>query len=184
MTLNMETSFDHSQLDLLCAQIENAWEEREDGSVVDQLAAQYPAYARSLYDFFALLIGVDLEARHQKTVEQAPNVRSLLEYLTQRTGEKPTAIAAKMDVPYPFLLQAQRHPNVIPFRARTEIVKRAAHAWNVDETQAMSALENPQLDAIAASRNNPYSAEAPDFATIIKNAKMDKKDREFWLSLQ
>ena len=34
MTLHMETSFDRGQLDALCAQIENAWEEREDQNIV------------------------------------------------------------------------------------------------------------------------------------------------------
>ncbi|MFN0124571.1 MAG: hypothetical protein ACKV2V_29065 [Blastocatellia bacterium] len=179
MTVSTNTTLDRNHLDMLCAEIELAWADQHDPTVADRLAAQHPQYARSLYDFLAILLGSELAF-----VKPAANVRSLLEYLTQHTGEKPTVIAARMDVPYPFLLQAQRHPQVIPFRAKEEIVTRAVRAWKVDAQQARHALDNPRLDAIAASRDNPYSADAPDYEAIVKRAKMKKKEQEFWMSMK
>lgn len=170
-------SLDRETLDRLCAEIEIAWLERQDDTVVDRLAAQHPAYARSLYDFFSLLIAADLD---QASV-RANNVLSFLEYLTKRTGKKPTTIAAKMNVPYPFLLQVQRYPQNVPPAALNEIATRAARAWGIDLPQTLAVLERPARTAIAASRDEAYSA-APEYQEMINRAKMKKKEQEFWLS--
>ncbi|HZS08491.1 MAG TPA: hypothetical protein VFD58_26895 [Blastocatellia bacterium] len=171
--------YDREALDRLCAEIEIAWEDRRDDTAVDRLAAQHPEYARPLYDFFSLLVALELD---EQPVKVESNVRSFLEYLCQRTGEKPTAIATKMKVPYPFLLMVQRHPQNVPEAARAEIADRAVKAWGVDRQQALRTLEHPFQQAIAASRDKPYSADAPDYAEMVKKSKMNKKEQEYWLS--
>ena len=179
MTETNTAPFDRALLDRLCVEIEIAWEDQRDDTAVDRMAAEHPDYARPLYDFYSLLVAVELD---EQPVQAPSNVRSLMEYLTQRTGEKPTAIATKMRVPYPFLLLVQRHPQHVPETAREEIADRAAKTWGVDRNTALRALEHPSQNAIAASRDNPYSTEAPEYDEMIKRAKMNKKEQEYWRS--
>ncbi len=169
--------FDRDTLDRLCAEVEIAWADRRDDAAVDRLAAQHPEYARSLYDFFALLVTLEIEA-----LPVATNVVSLMEYLTRRTGAKPKAIAEKMKVPYPLLHQVSRYPQQVPTPARREISERAAQAWGLDRAQTLEVLEEPSRVQMAASRDQSY-ADAPDFREMLKRAKLTKREQEYWLSL-
>lgn len=178
MTETSNAQFNRNTLDLLCAEIEIAWADRQDDTVADKLAAQHPEYARSLYDFFSLLIALELD---EQPVGTASNVLSFMDYLKQRTGAQPTAIAAKMKVPYPFLLLAQRHPQNVPEAAREEIATRAARAWNLDQRQTLRALEHPAQIQKAASRDTAYT-DAPDYSAMIKKSKMTKEEKQYWLS--
>lgn len=178
MITEMSTAqFDRDTLDRLCAEVEIAWTDRRDDSAADRLAAQHPEYARALYDFFALLVTLDVEA-----LPVATNVLSFMEYLTRRTGEKPTRIAEKMKVPYPLLHQVSRYPQQVPAPALREIAGRAAQAWGIDREQALDVLEQQARAPKAASRDQSY-ADAPDFRELLKRAKLTKKEQEYWLSL-
>lgn len=172
------TPLNRDTLDLLCAEIEIAWADRQDDTVADKLAAQHPEYARSLYDFFSLLVALELDEEPGGT---ASNVLSFMDYLKQRTGAQPTAIAAKMKVPYPFLLLAQRHPQNVPEAAREEIATRAARAWNLDQRQTLRALEQPAQVLKAANRGTAYGY-APDYSAMIKKSKMTQEEQQYWLS--
>ena len=52
---------DCPEINTLREQIEIEWNANENADLVDQLAGQYPNYALELYEFFALLIEVELE---------------------------------------------------------------------------------------------------------------------------
>jgi hypothetical protein len=179
MTNTLTLQFDRNLLDRLCAEIEAAWSLDHNDKLVDQLAVQHPIYARSLYDFFALLVNVEMADEKALGFLSA---RSLLELLVNHTSEKPTTVAAKMNMPYPFLLLVQRHPENVPPKAREEIATRAASAWGIHRQQVLRVFNQPFQQAIAASRDNPYS-DAPSFAEMVKRAKMQKKEQSFWLSL-
>jgi hypothetical protein len=59
-------------LDRLCAQIETAWQERQDPSEVDCVAREHPNLAAELYDFFASLMETELDP-HQDDEECGPD---------------------------------------------------------------------------------------------------------------
>lgn len=65
----------------LCVEIETAWNDRRDGTVVDRLAADHPALASELYEFFALLIQaeLDLDQPDPTFVEQDARIRQQLD---------------------------------------------------------------------------------------------------------
>ena len=50
----------------LCAQIETEWNENRNADLVDELAFRYPALANELYEFFALLVEVELENENEE----------------------------------------------------------------------------------------------------------------------
>lgn len=45
----------------LCAQIETEWNKNRNADLVDELAFRHPALANELYEFFALLVEIELE---------------------------------------------------------------------------------------------------------------------------
>ena len=52
---------DSEKLAELQAKIEVAWNASRDADLVDELAKQYPQFANELYEFFALLVEIELE---------------------------------------------------------------------------------------------------------------------------
>lgn len=238
----MENTFipqlDRAMLDRLRTEIESAWVNNRDDTVVDRLATEYPEYAEALYDFFSLLIDVELDENlesedltksvdrtriwleqegyrqacrigREQDIEASPTSSgqtingdaegpvakeisenkatepsgptSLLGHMCERTEEKPTAIAKRMDIPYPFLLLVQRYPKNVPKRAREEVASRAERAGG-DRSEAMRLLEHPSQTAIAASRDSPYPADAPTYKEMVKRSGMSQKDKKYWLA--
>jgi hypothetical protein len=169
-------------LDRLCARLELGWVQERNHRLVDQLAAAHPRYARSLYDFFALLMAVELDVA-EIVKPLAAGGRSLLRLLTEQTSEKATEIARKMEVPYPFLQLVQRHAYAVPKSVRQELAARAERAWGCNRNAAYAALEHPFQEAIAASRDTPYANETLSFAELVKRAKLNAKERKYWLAL-
>lgn len=174
------------QLDQLCAQIELAWADRHNAQTVDRLAAAHPNYAAELYDFHALLIETELvhpyvtQVAKLSVVERA---RSFISQLVEHTGAKATEIAARLNVPYPLLVSMQRHPLSVPQRVREELANRAASILQFDQLRALQALAQPYQEAIAASRDKAYEREEITFAEMLKRAKVNKKEQQYWLSL-
>jgi hypothetical protein len=182
----MEMTMNTEQLDALCAQVELAWAGSRDRHTVDALAAAHPSLSAELYDFFSLLVETDLaQSFAVQTVKQtvAERVRSFLAQLTEHTGAKATEIAARLNVPYPLLVMMQRHPNGVPQRIREELANRAAAIFQFDKLRALAALAQPYQEAMAASRDTAYQREEIDFAEMLKRAKLNKKEQQYWLSL-
>jgi hypothetical protein len=79
----------------LCAEIESAWDEQRDWTVTPRLAAEYPAVADVLYDFFEVLIegtvddvlrassGPAIEKRRPQRESSAPNASDIWHWYQQ-----------------------------------------------------------------------------------------------------
>lgn len=57
----------------LCAQIEAEWNKNRNADLVDELAFRYPELATELYEFFALLVEIELEEDVNGDVEDSEN---------------------------------------------------------------------------------------------------------------
>lgn len=63
----------------LCAQIEAVWNKNRNADLVDELAFRHPELATELYEFFALLVDIELEEDENGGVEDSEN--ELLQWL-------------------------------------------------------------------------------------------------------
>lgn len=108
----------------------------------------------------------------------------LLPRLRRITGLKATAIAEKMGAPVPFLSDLSSYPNVIPFRARKELAKRAANSLpGVSERDVLNSFEYGLHQQAAAFRDTPFSEEEADFEKIVRRSDMSNEEQQYWLSL-
>jgi hypothetical protein len=98
-------------LPAFCEEIEIAWNTRRDAKIVDRLAADYPALAEALYEFFALLIQaeIDLDQPDPALEEHDVRARERLESgghaeaaeIARRAGTFATRTNAAVAVPPP-----------------------------------------------------------------------------------
>jgi hypothetical protein len=108
----------------------------------------------------------------------------LLPRLRRITGLKATAIAEKIGTPVLFLSDLSSHPNVIPFRARKEFARRAAHNLpGVSERDVLDSFERGLSQQAAAFRDAPFPEEDVDFEKIVRRSDMSDEDQQYWLSL-
>ncbi|MGH9855706.1 MAG: hypothetical protein ACREBD_38215 [Blastocatellia bacterium] len=108
----------------------------------------------------------------------------LLPRLRRITGLKATAIAEKMGAPVPFLSDLSSYPNVIPFRARKELAKRAANnVPGVSERDVLNSFECGSHQQAAAFRDAPFPEEEVDFEKIVRRSDMSDEEQQYWLSL-
>lgn len=118
------------------------------------------------------------------TADDPGAVLPLLVALRQHTQLPPSAIAAAMEVPVPFLSVVSRHPSAVPTRWRAELASRAERALQVDRRVVMASFEAPLQYDRAASRDEPYSTDAVgQYTDILDRAGMSAADRQFWQAL-
>lgn len=87
-----EQSTEIEELARLTAEIERAWYDKRDHRAVDRLAAEHPALAQDLYEFFATLTAA-VAGYGRSTPKLAENSRRVREWL-QREGFAMAAAAA------------------------------------------------------------------------------------------
>ena len=118
------------------------------------------------------------------TADDQGTAPPLLVALRQYTQLPPSAIAAAMEVPVPFLSVVSRHPRAVPTRWRAELASRAERALQVDRGVVMASFDAPLPYDRAASRDEPYTADAVGHYTdILDRSGMSAADRQFWQSL-
>ncbi len=157
-------------LDRLTEELEQAWNDRRDHELVDRLAAEHPALAFHLYEFFADVVeaGLDadrprpeyiaaderakawLEREGFKKVADAfqvigatpspPSTPSFLKLLRDITKKRTPELANALDVPGDFLVGASENPKVLPQATRLEFARRAHQKLGVDQQRSLVAL--------------------------------------------
>jgi hypothetical protein len=107
----------------------------------------------------------------------------LLGILRKYTGLRPSAIARAMHVSVAFLSAVARYPKAVPESWRLELAARAERIWQIARSEILASFEHPFTQAIAASRNTPYAAEAVSYHEILDRSGLSPEAREFWLKL-
>ncbi len=126
---------------------------------------------------------VTVFSRGQKESAGSGAPLPLLGFLREHTGLRPNAIARAMEVSVAFLSALARYPRAVPRSWRLEIAARAERIWQIDPRQILSSLERPFEQAVAASRDTPYPAEAISCREILDRSGLSPEAREFWLKL-
>jgi hypothetical protein len=133
------------------------------------------------------LLNASPSARAPRSEEDAQNDYNslpLLARLRRITGLKATVIAEKVGATVPFLSDLSGHPNVIPFRARKELARRAANNLpGVSERDVMDSFERGFHQQAAAFRDDPFPEEEVDFEKIVRRSDMKDNEQQYWLGL-
>jgi hypothetical protein len=108
----------------------------------------------------------------------------LLPRLRQITGMKATAIAEKMGMSVTFLSDLSSYPDVIPFRARKELARRAVNNLpGVSERDVLDSFNFGSYQQAAAYRDTPFPEEKISFEKVVQRSDMNEEQRQYWLSL-
>jgi hypothetical protein len=108
----------------------------------------------------------------------------LLPRLRQITGMKATAIAEKMGLSVTFLSDLSSYPDVIPFRARKELARRAVNNLpGVSERDVLDSFNFGSYQQAAAYRDTPFPEEKIGFEKIIQRSDMSEEQKQYWFSL-
>jgi hypothetical protein len=108
----------------------------------------------------------------------------LLPRLRQITGMKATAIAEKMGLSVTFLSDLSSYPDVIPFRARKELARRAVNNLpGVSERDVLDSFNFGSYQQAAAYRDTPFPEEKISFEKIVGRSDMNEEQRQYWFSL-
>jgi hypothetical protein len=110
--------------------------------------------------------------------------RPLLVTLRQQTQLPPSAIAAAMAVPVPFLSMVSRHPRAVPVSWREELARRAERCFKIDQHVVVTSFAAPFQYDMAAARTTPYPTDTVrGYEDILARSGMDAEARQFWHSL-
>jgi hypothetical protein len=108
----------------------------------------------------------------------------LLPRLRQITGLKASAIAEKMGMSVTFLSDLSSYPDVVPFRARKELARRAANNLpGVSERDVLDSFSFGSYQQAAAYRATPFPEEETSFEKIVGRSDMSEEQKQYWLSL-
>jgi hypothetical protein len=108
----------------------------------------------------------------------------LLPRLRRITGLKATAIAEKLGMSVTFLSDLSSYPDVIPFRARKELARRAVNNFpGVSERDVLDSFNFGSYQQAAAYRDTPFLEEAIGFEKIVGRSDMSEEQKQYWLSL-
>ncbi len=188
-------------------EIELAWNETMDDSVVHRLAAEHPELADELYSFFADVVEAEhhvgrprpefaeldrkvremLEGARHESAQSRPN--TFLGLVRETTGEPVDMIAASMNVTPDFLVDASEQGAVLPLRAREELVRRAREMSRVrgireiDERQGVASFDVSSVMARAASRRTAYEPVNVTYRDVVERSSLSAAEKQFWLGL-
>jgi hypothetical protein len=187
-------------------QIELAWNERMDDSVVHRLAAEHPELADELYDFFADVIEAEdfldqprpenavdrrvrdmlIQARHDNRDDQAAPSKTFLALVRDCSDDHVDDIAESMQMPADFLVDASDHGTKLPARAREEFVRRLRRVRltrEIDIGEALASFDAPAKLRRAASRKGPYRPIEVSYRDLVERSSMSDEEKRYWLDL-
>jgi hypothetical protein len=176
---------------------------------VHRLVLAHPELAEELYDFFADVIEAEdhfdrprpefaesasrardaLRAALAKKQASKTQVRSrpfLALVRDARGGEFVDVIAASMQLPADFLVDASHHSTVLPLAARKELVRRAQGihpATHIDEDEALASFDVSSRLRRAASRSAAYRPVEVTYRDIVERSSLSDEEKRFWLDL-
>jgi hypothetical protein len=208
------------ELQPLLEHLEEVWNATRDSHLVDRLAAEHPAHAQEIYEFFADVVEVQFDcdrkrpefARSDARTRQwllaegfqkaaaakaaaasssevtgatpgvSGNIRPILGLLKEVTGESVDSLARALDVTSDFLVDISDHADVVPVKAREEIVGRIERVRGIDRARTMAAFSVPGRQLLrAASRDRPYGIDLPTFVDLVKRSSLDPARKQEWL---
>ncbi len=132
----------------------------------------------------AILKRMALMNSNESTLERERNRQPPLLLLRQRTQMKATTIAEELKITVTFLSDISSHPNIVPFRSRNEIAKRAAaNLPGVKEQEVLDSFEYSSYQPVAAFRDKPFYEEGVSYEKIVQRSDMSEEQQQYWLSL-
>ncbi len=116
--------------------------------------------------------------------DSAMPARPLLVALRASTQLTPSAIAAALEVPVPFLSMVSRHPKAVPVRWQQELARRAEQHLEMDPQAVIQSFSADFQYDRATSRDAPYTADTVQhYEDILKRSGMSPDAQTFWQSL-
>lgn len=200
-------------LSRLLAEIETAWEEHGDASLVERLASEHPQYAEELFAFMDAILEEDAElpagagaATVRRTVdwlaeehrEEAVAARpereparaaagppqDLLGLLVEESGREPVEIVQVIaDTTLELLAVFAQYPRLVKPLARKAFATRAERGLGVDRRRVLAKFEESQPFARAASRRGGYGAEPQSYEELLDLAGLKEELRALWRRL-
>jgi hypothetical protein len=203
----MSDSPEVSLLSRCRVEIETAWNESMDDSVVHRLAAEHPELTDELYAFFADVVESQyhlgqtrpefavLDAKVREVLEgarghsAAARPITFLALVREATGELVDTIAASMHVTPDFLVEASERGAVLPLQARAELVRRARAmsqrrgTTEIDEREGVASFDVSSALDRAASRDAAYERTEVTYRELVERSSLSDADKQFWLGL-
>lgn len=179
-------------LDELLMQLERAYVDEGDTSLIDRLCREYPEHAGELCEFFdAMLLHEEYagppllaEVEIQELLAEVRKKEHWVTFLRAQTGKDVDEIAsgltrASMEYLYLVSRLPQLVPSAVKFRLAGEIEKN----FGVSRRATLQHLVlNPDLTQ-AASRKEAFANPPTTFEELLKLSGLTKKDREYWLKI-
>jgi len=108
----------------------------------------------------------------------------LLVALRDSTRLQPSAIAAALEVPVPFLSLVSRHPTAVPMTWRQELARRAEQRLEIDQEAVLQSFASAFQFDLAARRETSYpSNTVQHYEDILERSDMTPEVRQFWQHL-
>jgi superfamily I DNA/RNA helicase len=127
-------------------------------------------------------LGIELVSEPEASQAEPVN-KPYLGYVSDETGEPPSAVAQKVGAPRQFLILVSQHCESVDDSVRDEIADRTVKTWpQLSRDRVLSSLELPS-DRIAASRSKPYSTGALTFDQILNRSGMGEEEKDYWRKL-
>jgi len=205
-------STEKTTLSRLLAEIEAAWEERGDASLVERLAAEHPEHAEELFAFMDAILEEDadlpagagaaavtntlawLAEEHRPPAAGEPPERpnkgagnppqDLMGFLVAESGKGPAEVAEALeDTPIELLAAFAQYPRLVKPPARRALAERVERGLGIDRRRVTAKLEEPSDFARAASRRGGYGAEPESYEDLLNIADLKGARRALWLRL-
>jgi superfamily I DNA/RNA helicase len=106
-----------------------------------------------------------------------------LGYVSDETGEPPSAITQGIGTSRPFLILVTQNSNSVDDCIRDEIADRTVKKWpQLNRDHVLTSLKTSS-ERIAASRNKPYSSSILSFEQILDRSGMSEEEKDYWRKL-
>ena len=206
-------STDKPTLSRLLAEIETAWEERGDASLVERLAVEHPEHAAELFAFMDAIMEEDAELpagagaaavtntlawlaeehRGPMAAEQPPErpnkgagstPQDLMGFLVVESGRGPAEIADALgDTPIELLAVFAQYPRLVAPPARRALAERVERGLGIDRRRVTAKFDESSEFARAASRSGGYGAGPKSYEDLLNIADLKGERRALWLRL-
>ncbi|MBL8204727.1 MAG: hypothetical protein JNM09_10895 [Blastocatellia bacterium] len=110
--------------------------------------------------------------------------KTVLEFLRESTGKKPSEISNEMGANTIFLSNISRYADVIDISTRQKIANIAEQKFQVPANAVMHCFEQSRQEKVAALRKTSFGeSKAITYEEIVNSSGMNEEAKRFWLSL-
>ena len=172
-------------------QIERAWVDDQDDTVVDRLVLEYPQYRELLCEFFDFLMLGEYELPPSVSEEEITRlIHSIdvpdnwVQLLRQETGKKLGDIAKELsNTSVDYMQMVNRLPELVPSAVKENLASEMEQRFGLAAWQTRRYLSsNPEIP-LAACRDDAFPEPPKTFEELLARSGLTKKEQRYWLKI-